>query len=146
MPYPITSADVAPTRATAGARPSMTCVSMSPRSDPSTLPLTRSDRPLSPSHTLTVAFGPSRNASCRTPRCSRHRCLCSQGDDEDKSGEYGAENTADGIDGVGCAHILSARHATPGGEIGEQGEGHAHADRGNQDDGAHRHPHQQEAR
>ena len=34
---------------------------------------TRNDLPVSPSHTLTVAFGPSRNASWRTPRCSRKR-------------------------------------------------------------------------
>ena len=35
---------------------------------------TGSDRPASPSHTLTVALGPSRNASWREPRCSRKRC------------------------------------------------------------------------
>ena len=72
LPKPITSADVASGRAAAGASPSMIWVSMSPWSDASTLPFTRSVRPVSPSQTLTVAFQPSRNASWRAPRWARN--------------------------------------------------------------------------
>ena len=67
LPKPITSAEAASGRAATGAKPVRISVSMSPWSDASALPFTLSVRPAALSQTDTVAFHPSRNATCRPP-------------------------------------------------------------------------------
>ena len=79
-------------------------------------------------------------------KADAQRSLGSERNDKDKSGDHRPENAADGIERVGRADIGPACRATPRREIGEERECHAHPDRGNQNDGAHRHSHQHEAR